>query len=513
MTFYLGIDASTQGIKTVVIDPVAGEIVGGSAVNFGVDLPEYRAPNGYRPHPDPLVKQADPLMWVAGLELALARLVESGVDLAAVAGISGSGQQHGSVYLNDRFESVSAALDLNRGLAEQLRPALSRELSPIWMDRSTAAECRELATRFGDRMQRDTGSPAVERFTGPQIRRWANLDPESYRQTRHIHLVSSFMASVLCGRSVPVDYGDGAGMNLLNLKTLQWDQDIVAFTAPGLADKLPPVVPAETNAGFLQPWFARYGFRPGIPVTVWTGDNPSSLIGVGAGTPGMAVISLGTSDTFFAAMREFKTDPAGCGHVFGNPAGGFMSLICFTNGSPARERIKELCGADWNFFDVEACRQTMPGNGGKLMLPYYEPESTPLVLQPGVKYNFTMATPAERIRAILESQALGMKLHSAWQGEIFHRIRVTGGASKSPAFRQILADVFQAEIETIAVSNSAGLGAAIRAAHAAGFSWESLSRMFCRAEATVKPDASAAEIYRRQLAAYAELEKSRREID
>lgn len=105
-----------------------------------------------------------------------------------------------------------------------------------------------------------------------------------------------------------------------------------------------------------------------------------------------------------------------------------------------------------------------------LLLPYFVPESTPLVLEPGAEYGFDWASaPAEeRVRALLESQILSMRLHSVWQNEAFRRIRVTGGASKSAALRRIIADVFQSEVETIAVSNSAGLGAALRAANAAG---------------------------------------------
>ncbi len=508
MSLYLGIDASTQGIKTVVIDTAAGKIAGESVVNFGNDLPQYRSPNGYVHNSDPLIKQADPLMWLDGLALALYRLAGSGVNMAGIAGISGSGQQHGSVYLNERFNSVLSLLDVHKPLADQLAPALSRKVSPIWMDRSTETECRELAARFADRIQSETGSPAIERFTGPQIRRWSKTDPAAYGQTAHIHLVSSFLCSVMCGKSAPIDFGDGAGMNLLNLKTLQWDAEIAEFTAPGLAVKLPVVVPSATLAGKLHPYFQHYGLRAGIPVAVWTGDNPSSLIGVGGGSPGVAVISLGTSDTFFAAMCDFKTDPAGCGHVFGNPAGGFMSLICFTNGSLAREKVKDGCLVDWEFFDLMACEQTPPGNNGKLMLPFFEPESTPLVLEPTVRYNFITATAAEKVRAVLESQALSMKLHSAWLGEDFQRIRVTGGASKSPAFRQILADVFQVEIETIAVSNSAGLGAAIRAANAAGgIAFNTLNEQFCKTVELIRPNAANASIYDRLLEEYAGFER------
>lgn len=505
MGCYLGIDVSTQAVKCIVIDTGAGTIPAESTVNFGEALPSYRSPNGFLPDADPLIRQANPLMWLEGLELALKQLAATGFDLAGIDGISGSGQQHGSVYLRRQLSRLEPA----RSLAEQIAPLLSRPVAPIWMDRSTTEQCRELDREFGERLRSNTGSPAIERFTGPQIRKFAVEQPEAWSDTHRIHLVSSFLCSVLCGGDAPIDFGDGAGMNLLNLRVLQWDREIAAFTAPGLPEKLPPVVSSATVAGKLDSWFTRFGFRPGIPVVVWSGDNPNSLVGTGAATPGMAGISLGTSDTFFAPMHDFKTDPQGCGHVFGNPAGGFMSLICFTNGSLAREAVRKLYHADWDFFDREALQRTPPGNGGRLLLPYFAPENTPPVITPGVRRNYAGARPEEEIRAILESQALSLRLHSSWQGEKFHRIRVTGGASKSSGFRRILADVFQAEIETIQVTNSAGLGAALRAANVVEhLGFDQLAARFCRPTGTISPNPDHAELYNEMLEKFRDFEAS-----
>ena len=100
-------------------------------------------------------------------------------------------------------------------------------------------------------------------------------------------------------------------------------------------------------------------------------------------------------------------------------------------------------------------------------------------------------------------------LHSAWQGLTLRRIRVTGGASRSPLLRRIIADVFQAEVETVAVSNSAGLGAALRAANAVdGVAFPELFRRFCRPVETLPADPSAVPRYDRMLAKYREFERS-----
>ena len=505
MSLHLGIDAGTQSIKCLVIDTETGGIAAESTAAFAKDFPEYHSPEGFIPTADALIRHADPMMWVDALELALERLKGSRIDLKKIKSISGSGQQHGSVYLAAPLPAYTG----EKKLSDQLRPCLSRPTAPIWMDRSTAEICKDLNRAFGSRIIESTGSPAIERFTGPQIRAFYLREEKAYRNTSKIHLVSSFLCSVLCGAHAPIDYGDGAGMNLLNLHSLNWDQEIAAYTAPDLLEKLPEPVPGGTVAGYLSGYFSRFGLTPGIPVAVWTGDNPGSLIGTGCFEPGTSGISMGTSDTVFMPMKTFCTDPEKYGHVFGNPAGGFMSLICFTNGSLAREKIKDLHHADWTFFDKTACSQTPPGNNGKLMLPYFSPENTPLILAPEVIRNYTSCTAAEDIRAILESQVLAKRLHSQWIPEEIRRIRLTGGASNSPAIQQIIADVFNAEVETLQAANSAALGGAMLAASCSeNTPLPELAAMFSRGKTVAVPSSGSHAVYQKMLTAYRELESN-----
>jgi len=509
MSVFLGLDSSTQSLKAMLIDAAKGEIIALEAVNFGKDLPEFDCPNGVLDNPDPLVKHSNPLLWLAALDLALAKLAKAGAPLSEVKGLGGSGQQHGSVYLKKSFGKILGSLDPKRPLAGQLEPALARKTSPIWMDSSTSEDCRALEKAIGPRLQSDTGSPAIERFTGPQIRKFARTEPEAYAETATIHLVSSFLASVLCGASAPIDYGDGAGMNLLNLKTLSWDEEIANACAPGLLSKLPPAAPTGRIAGGLSPYFEKYGLKAGTPVSLFTGDNPASLIGAGAAKPGVAVVSLGTSDTFFAAMDAMATDPGGCGHVFGSPAGGFMSLVCFKNGSLAREKVRDMFEMDWKAFDAEALA-AKPGGDGRMTLPIFVPEITPPILKPGLRlkgdalFESGKAPAGAMFRALLESQALSIKLNSAWMGTEFKTVRITGGASRSAALRRVFADVFQAKLESVSVPDGAALGAAMIAAHAAGgVPWDELSAKFCKASDSIEPDKSLASLYESMLKSFA----------
>ena len=448
----LGIDSSTQGVKAVAWDVDAQKVAFSASVNYGRDLPQYGSPDGFLPNDDVLVRHADPRMWIEGLELVLARLQATGCPMSEIAAIGGDAQQHASVYL------------------ESLDPLVfSRKTSPIWMDSSTGAECAALDAKFGARLQSDTGSPAIERFAGPQIMKFAKEDPAAYAKTARIHLLSSFLASYLAGEDMPIDTGDGAGMNLLNLKTGAWDEEVCEFTAPGLLAKLPPI--EQSNNRTFKPLcsrFARFGLRPGIPVVPFTGDNPASLVGCFAEKPGTAVISLGTSDVFFAAMDSFHTDPDGYGHVFGNPMGGFMSLSCFKNGSLARDRVRRELGVDWTFFDegAFACATTRDASGTvNRAFPYFESEITPKHDATGIEANFDWASaaPDVKIRAIVEGQVANMYERTRWIGN-FDEIKVTGGASRSKGIREVIASVFKAKVLAIDMPDSAAVGGARLAA-------------------------------------------------
>ena len=498
MPYALGIDSSTQSCSCIVIDTDTQSVVAEAAVNFGECLPQYKAPSGFIPGGSEGEVHSDPLMWLDALEQLLADL-KSKCDLSNVIAISGAGQQHGSVYLNDRWPNCINNLNTTESLSTQIAPCLTRATSPIWMDSSTSAECSEIGEAIGGDsiVCSKSGSITIERFTGPQIRRFYKTSPVAYSQTARIHLVSSFLCSILCGADADIDTGDGAGMNLLNIQDWDWDTDLLEATAPELIKRLPKVAQGSTTAGNISDYFVKkYGFASNTPITIFTGDNPSSLVGMGASKSGKLVVSLGTSDTFFAAMPGVVADPQGCGHVFGNPAGGSMSLQCFVNGSLAREEVKDKFGYDWGQFTA-ALINTPAGNDGKIMVPFFRPEISPRIdlkapiLNGSDAFKNWQDTDAA-IRACVEGQFINMKLRTDWMQLEPEVIYLTGGASKNDAIAQVAADVFQAKVQRLAVSGSVALGASLRAAsNSLGLDLDEMEGQFCKPEAgsTIEPKA------------------------
>ncbi len=466
---FVGLDASTQSMSANVIDFDARKVVYEGSLLFDEAFPAYGTRNGTLPNPDEKVVHSPPLMWVEALDGIFGLMREEGVDLGSALAVSGSGQQHGSVYMNAKAPDVLAVLGEAEGLAGSLSGVFSRATSPIWMDFSTTEECREIAEALGgaEATARATGSTTFERFTGPQIRRFAKAQPEAYASTAHVALVSSFMASILSGRIAPIDHGDGAGMNLMDIHTRDWHRGAIDATAPGLLYRLPPLAPSWTVIGPVSPYFTRrHGLNPAALSVAWSGDNPNSVIGVGLVEPGMVAISLGTSDTYFGFMKECRTDPHGEGHVFGAPTGDYMTLMCQKNGSLAREKVRDAYGLDWEGFSA-ALRRTPVGNGGAVMLPYFEPEIVPKVLQPGVhRFGLDPQDAGANCRAVVEAQMMSMRVHSAWMGVRPRSIHATGGASRNAEILQVMANVHNCPVLRFEVSKSAALGAALRAAHA-----------------------------------------------
>jgi xylulokinase len=515
---YLGLDSSTQSLTAIVIDvePHVRRVVWQRVLNFDADLPRYGTRHGIRPNSDPSIAEAPPLMWADALEQMMEQLSSSGLDLARLDALAGSAQQHGSVYLNARAAPVIGALDAQRALVDQISGIFARTDSPIWMDTSTATQCAEITAAVGgaDALRFRSGSRAFERFTGPQIRRFSQAHPEAYAATDRIHLVSSFLASLLIGRHAPIDTGDGSGMNLMDLRTARWWPEAVNATAPGLAEKLPAIVRPWTTVGTISPyWQKRFGLPP-ANVVAWSGDNPCSLIGTGLIKAGTLAVSLGTSDTVFGPMDEPRVAASGEGHVFGAPTGAFMGLTCFQNGSLARERVREMFGMTWREFS-DALAETPPGNDGRIMLPWFEPEITPPVLMGNVhRFGLSADDAPANVRAVVEAQQIAMARHSRWIAGTVTTIHATGGAAVNREILQVMADVSGADVYQFAVGNSAALGAALRALHAAGSRgdrpapWDDVVRELAEPVpgSRVQPDAARHAIYRRLMDVHAACE-------
>ena len=463
----LGLDLSTQSLTAVLISRHKDDLQR-YRINFDQAYPYYQTQDGVLMDDDPKWVHSNPIMWLEALDDMLHLLHEKGLT-TQIIGIGVSAQQHGTVYLNQNAADHLANLEFSDNFAVALKNIFSRNTSPVWMDSSTSPECAEITEVIGGDAQvaHLTGSVASERFAGPQIRKFVKLEPENYQQTTHIALISSFVTSLLIGRLAPVDGGDGFGTNLADIRKGSWSDIALDATAPELKKRLPQLITNDDIVGTVSPYLVeKYGFRPETKVIVGSGDNPCSLVGLGLiGQREISAISLGTSDTYFGYLKDLLESKREYGHIFGTADGNYMFLICFKNGSLAREHIKNKYGLSWKDFS-NILMETRPGNLGRIMLPYLLPEITPKVLEPGLKRfgGLRSNDAAAEVRAIAEAQAMAMYLHSKWTGHRPDTILVTAGGSDNKGLLKVISQVFGAEVRSFEAKESAALGAAVRAA-------------------------------------------------
>ncbi|KAJ8418806.1 hypothetical protein AAFF_G00003050, partial [Aldrovandia affinis] len=515
---YLGFDFSTQQLKVIAVDEHLN-VFHQNNVQFDSELPEYRTQGGVHIHSDRLTATSPVLMWVKALDSILEKMKNAGFDFSGVKALSGSGQQHGSVYWKTGACQVLKNLDPERHLHELLQGSFAVADSPVWMDSSTTEQCHNLQMAVGgaQRLADITGSRAYERFTGNQIAKISKTKPEHYQQTERISLVSSFACSLFLGNYADVDYSDGSGMNLMNIFTKQWAQQCLSATAPQLEGKLGTPVPSMAVLGPVSAYYvSRYGFPVDCKVVAFTGDNPGSLAGMRL-QEGDIAVSLGTSDTVFLWIQDPK--PTVEGHIFCNPVDcqAYMALICFKNGSLTRERIRNECaGGSWEVFS-KALTSVPMGNHGNIGIYFDAMEITPPIV--GVhrfnEENNKVAGFSEEveIRALVEGQFLAKRVHAEKLGYKIipgTRVLATGGASSNKDILQVLSDVFSAPVYTIDTANSACLGCAYRATHGVvaekGVCFAEAIRKAPEAKLAVTPTPGADKVFEPLLKRYAELE-------
>jgi sugar (pentulose or hexulose) kinase len=171
---YLGLDCSTQGLKATLVD-AAGRVVGSYSVHYDTELAQYGTRGGCHEDPATGVATVPAALLADAVGMLLGKMAAAGAPLDRVAAVSGSGQQHGSVYLTAAAPAALAAL---RG------PLFGAELTaagafaaahcPMWRDSSTTLQCEALEAAYpggAAALAAATGSRAYTRFTGVQVRR------------------------------------------------------------------------------------------------------------------------------------------------------------------------------------------------------------------------------------------------------------------------------------------------------------------------------------------------------
>ena len=117
--------------------------------DFDADLSKYGIKKGVLSNDAEREVYAPVAMWLEALDLVLQRLKDQGTPFQRIKGISGAGQQHGSVYWSKIGEALLGSLNPGERLTDQLKEAFSHPYSPNWQDASTQKECDSFDAALG----------------------------------------------------------------------------------------------------------------------------------------------------------------------------------------------------------------------------------------------------------------------------------------------------------------------------------------------------------------------------
>jgi xylulokinase len=437
---FLGIDCGTQSTKTIALDGDTGKIIGSATQTYDV-LPGL--PSGHA--------EQHPATWTQAMDVTVAQVVKAlGERRKEVAGIGISGQQHGFV-----------ALDAQK---QVIRPA------KLWCDTSTVEECNLLQEHFGGSQFfiEKVGSDMLPGFTAPKILWLKRHEPENFSKLATVLLPHDYLNYYLTGK-FGMEYGDASGTALMNVRTRQWETEIVEFIDKALPGKMPGVASSRKAAGTLKPELVAHWDLPReVVVSAGGGDNMMGAIGTANVVPGRVTASLGTSGTIYAYSANPVTDAKGEIAGFCDSTDAWLPLLCTMNVTVATEAVRNLFG--WSVAQLDSAIEGAPaGAEGLLFLPYLNGERTPnLPGGSGVFHGLTTRTmkPALMARAAMEGVTLGLAYgleRMKELGIVPTEIRLTGGASKSAVWRQMCANIFDCPVVTLTQSEGAALGAAIQA--------------------------------------------------
>ena len=436
----IGVDSGTQSTKALAVDANTGKVQGAGVQKYDLI-----------PNLPPGAKEQHPHTWRDATAAAIRQALRQAKAVAAeVKAIGVSGQQHGFVPLDKNGHVI--------------RPA------KLWCDTSTAGECDELMARLGGLKKtiKAVGNAVLPGFTASKILWLKKREPKNFARLATVLLPHDYLNFWLTGEKV-MEYGDASGTALLDVRRRKWSGPVLKAIDSELGEKLPPLISSDQPAGTLQAATAHdLGLNAGVLVSAGGGDNMMGAIGTGNTRSGIVTASFGTSGTIYACADKPVVDPEGEIAAFCDSTNHWLPLLCTMNVTVATEMVRQDFAWSFEKYDAE-CARVPAGSGGLLLLPYFEGERTPNVPDgTGVWFGVNQKTfvAGNFARAAMEGVTLGMNYglrRLAELGVKARQIRATGGGANSKIWRQIMADVFDAQVVTLAVGEGAAYGAALQA--------------------------------------------------
>ncbi|KVO54905.1 carbohydrate kinase [Burkholderia ubonensis] len=434
----LGIDLGTGSVKLVTLDP--------DGVERAVASEPYALSS-----PQPGWAEIAPQAWWDALVRAAARLPAD--ERAQVAAIGFSGQMHGVVLIDAAGRAV--------------RPAL------LWPD-TRAARLAAAADWPG------APNPVAPGMAGPLLRWVAASEPAALRAARWAVQPKDWLRIAL-GGDVAADPSDACATALA---TPDGAWDAARLDALGLPRALFALVRASTApcGGLAAQAAAALGLPPGVPLATGAADTACAALGSGLVADGDALLTTGSGGQIVVLADRLPAARRGLHRYRAAAGGGYYTMAAMQNVGLALEAVRGWLGyASWPAAYDDAFAQ--PASERLSFLPYLSGERSPwmnpdarggwLGLGLGDTRGAMMRAAFEGVAFALRAGLDAIRAEGAEGAEGAERravasLRLAGGGSVDPRWRQLLADALGASLDAVDCPNAATRGAALLAGVAIG---------------------------------------------
>jgi xylulokinase len=359
----------------------------------------------------------------------------------------------------------------------------------VWLDSRAESIMEEMNAKISpERRNEITGMPGYNIFAAAKYYWVKKNEPAVYAKTRYFSTVAGFIMHGFGSDKFVVEISDGTVTGLMDVKTLDWNKELAGALDFDMA-KFPPLCkPGEVVGAVNADVAAKTGLAAGTRIIAGSGDQQLAAMGAGVirdgavsftiGTFGLLAIGLSRPDFSTLTGLMIPSSPSlGVFEVEGPQVSGatcyrwLRDTLCTEDIREAEER-----GIDpYELMSEKYIRQSVPGSNGVIFYsalfgsgyPTWDTNATGMFL--GLRNTHTKA---DMVRSVMEG--ITLEARNIMEGVIAAGVKmddvitVTGGASKSPEWCQIIADIMNRKIRTLNVPDAAVLGAAGLAAIGAG---------------------------------------------
>jgi xylulokinase len=477
----LGLDVGTTNLKVVAYAPERGAIVAVAR----------RPTRTHRPRPGWAEFDADEL-W-ADTALALREIMDR-VASTTVEGIAIGSMGESGVLLDEHMQPVAPMI--------------------AWYDRRTedhAAWWRNAMDPWS--IYQITGLIVDGKFSVNHLLWLREHTPERFGAARRWLCVPDFLAWKLCGEQV-TDSSIASRTMLFDQRRRDWSDELLQRAAVPRS-LMAPVAPGGTRVGKVTPQAAaQTGLSQDTSVVTGGHDHLVGAQGAGVVRPGHVLDSTGTAaalvqlaDAF--APRQALFEAGLETYAFVRP-GRYAILSALNLGGGAVDWLVRLLWGDddeANMLAFAAAEAAPLGSAGSLWLPHLLGSGTPHA-DPVSRAALIGLRPehgrGHLMRSLLEGLAYwvreNLEVAEQYAGLAPHsEVIAIGGATRSPFWTQIKADVCARAFCVPEIEESVALGAALLAGIGAGvFADAEQAVASTRAERTIfEPRPAATEVYER----------------